>query len=118
MKKRKGKSLRRKARREAADAAAESTPRTFHSPLLLVARGKNAVAVVRRMMGPTFGSDAPPGTIRGDFALSNRFNLVHGSDSEESAEHEISLFFGDEPLIETDQSDLSWVYDTSGGDLV
>jgi nucleoside-diphosphate kinase len=56
------------------------------SPIVaMVLEGKNAVEVVREMMGMTFGSESPPGTIRGDYALSDRYNLVHGSDSVEAA---------------------------------
>ncbi|MDR2114946.1 MAG: nucleoside-diphosphate kinase [Planctomycetaceae bacterium] len=55
--------------------------------------GPEAVAVVRRLIGPTNGVEAPPGTIRGDFSLSNQQNLVHASDSTTSAEREIKIFF-------------------------
>lgn len=56
--------------------------------------GENAVAVVRAMMGPTNPADAPSGTIRGDLALDLTQNIVHGSDSVESAERELSIWFG------------------------
>ena len=52
-------------------------------------------AVVRRLMGPTNPADAEPGTIRGDYGLLVTENLVHGSDSAESAEREIAIFFPD-----------------------
>lgn len=55
-----------------------------------------AIAVVRRMVGPTNGIEAPAGTIRGDYSLSNQLNLVHASDGPESAKREIAIFFGDE----------------------
>jgi nucleoside-diphosphate kinase len=58
-----------------------------------VLEGNEAVEVVRRLIGPTNGVEAPPGTIRGDFSLSNQQNLVHASDSVASAEREINLFF-------------------------
>jgi nucleoside-diphosphate kinase len=58
-----------------------------------VLEGVEAVAVVRRMIGPTDGTDAPAGTIRGDFSLSKQRNLVHASDSPESAQREIGIFF-------------------------
>lgn len=58
-----------------------------------VLEGKGAVGVVRKMMGATFGFDAEPGTIRGDFSSSTSYNLVHGSDSPEAAAREIELFF-------------------------
>jgi len=64
------------------------------SPVLVLAiRGKNAIAISRKMMGATFGSNAEAGTIRGDFGVSNSFNLIHGSDSPEAAERELGLFF-------------------------
>jgi hypothetical protein len=59
------------------------------SPVLVLAvRGIGAIAICRKMMGATFGSKAEPGTIRGDFGVSNSFNLIHGSDSPEAAERE------------------------------
>ena len=56
--------------------------------------GEQAVPVLRTMMGPTDPAQAPPGTIRGDFGTIITENLVHGSDSPESAERELALFFG------------------------
>jgi nucleoside-diphosphate kinase len=63
---------------------------------VVVARveGDQAVSVVRELMGPTDPADAPPGTIRGDFGEVITQNLVHGSDSPESAKRELDLFFG------------------------
>jgi nucleoside-diphosphate kinase len=66
--------------------------------LALVAEGEGAIKTVRTTMGATNPADAAPGTIRGDLALSMPDNLVHGSDSPESAEREIGLWFGSEPL--------------------
>lgn len=84
------------------------------SPVLVLAlRGKNAIAVVRKMMGATFGSKAEPGTIRGDYAVSDGYNLVHGSDAPESAAFEIELFFRREEILDYPMADTSWVYDTS-----
>jgi nucleoside-diphosphate kinase len=57
-------------------------------------RGEGAIRVVRSLMGATNPADAAPGTIRGDLALSMPDNLVHGSDSPESAKRELGLFFG------------------------
>ena len=56
--------------------------------------GEGAIKVMRRLMGATNPAEAEPGTIRGDLALSMPDNLVHGSDSPESAERELQLFFG------------------------
>jgi nucleoside-diphosphate kinase len=63
---------------------------------VIVARvsGEQAVSVVRALMGPTDPAAAPPGTIRGDFGTVVTENLVHGSDSPESAKRELDLFFG------------------------
>jgi nucleoside-diphosphate kinase len=83
-----------------------------------VLEGKGAVAVVRKMMGATFGPNAEPGTIRGDFGMSNRFNLVHGSDAPEAAEREIALFFRPEELIDWQPAAQPWVYDFSTGDVI
>jgi len=64
------------------------------SPIIALAlRGPGAVAVSRSLMGKTFGNEADPGTIRGDFGNSRSYNLIHGSDSLESAEREIGIFF-------------------------
>ena len=62
--------------------------------LALVLEGEGAVALVRTTIGATDPADAAPGSIRGDLALSMPDNLVHGSDSPESAEREIGLWFG------------------------
>lgn len=64
---------------------------------VVVARvtGENAISVWRDLMGPTDPADAPPGTIRGDFASVITENVVHGSDSPESADRELKLFFGE-----------------------
>ncbi|OGO02271.1 MAG: nucleoside-diphosphate kinase [Chloroflexi bacterium RBG_13_54_8] len=64
-----------------------------------VIEGRNAVEVVRRMMGETDPIKAAPGTIRGDFGLEIQENLVHGSDSEENAQKEISLFFHEKEIL-------------------
>jgi nucleoside-diphosphate kinase len=56
--------------------------------------GEGAISIVRKLMGATNPANAPPGTIRGDLALSMPDNLVHGSDSPESAARELKLFFG------------------------
>ncbi len=60
----------------------------------MVLVGPDAVPVVRKLMGATNPKDAAPGTIRGDFGLTLDANIVHGSDSPESAEREIAIFFG------------------------
>ena len=86
------------------------------SPVLVLAlRGLGAIAICRKLVGATFGSAAEPGTIRGDFGVSNSFNLIHGSDGPESAKHELSLFFGAGELVEYERAAEGWIYDLSGG---
>ncbi len=82
---------------------AEHVDKAFYPPLrdfvtsgplvAMVLEGDTAVEVVRGINGATDGRKAAPGTIRGDYSLSNRENLVHGSDSPESAEREIGIWF-------------------------
>jgi nucleoside-diphosphate kinase len=72
---------------------------TSSPTLALVVEGASAVSVVRTTMGATNPQDSAPGTIRGDFALAMPDNLVHGSDSPESAEREIGLWFSDDELV-------------------
>ncbi len=86
------------------------------SPVIVIAlEGKDAIAISRKMMGATFGSKAEPGTIRGDFGVSNSFNLIHGSDSAESAHRELGLFFKPDELLEWKPATLGWIYDMSKG---
>lgn len=75
----------------------------------LVWEGREAVTVGRNLMGVTDGAKAPPGTVRGDFALSVQNNLVHGSDSAENAALEISLWFTPEELVSFTSTDASWI---------
>ena len=66
----------------------------------MVIEGDNAVSVARKMIGPTDGREAPPGTIRGDYALSKQANVVHASDSPENAYREISILFKQEEIYD------------------
>jgi nucleoside-diphosphate kinase len=75
----------------------------------IVLAGREAVAVGRSLMGLTDGAKAPPGTIRGDLALSVQNNLVHGSDSLENAALEIALWFKPEELLGYESVDAKWV---------
>ncbi|MBM4083809.1 MAG: nucleoside-diphosphate kinase [Planctomycetes bacterium] len=86
--------------------------------VVAVLQGKNVIEIARRLMGATFGSKAEPGTIRGDFGMSNRFNLIHGSDSRESFEREMPLFFSKDETVDCPPADLTWVYDLSGPEPV
>ena len=79
--------------------------------VVFVVEGSRAISVVRKLMGKTFGFEAEPGTIRGDFGVSNQFNLVHGSDSPESAQEEIRRFFADADLLEYPMTDDAWLAD-------
>ena len=96
----------RRVDRELADRHyAEHVDKAFYPPLrdfvisgpmvAAILEGDEAVEVVRAINGATDGRKAAPGTIRGDLSLSNRENLVHGSDSPESAEREIAIWFPD-----------------------
>jgi nucleoside-diphosphate kinase len=86
------------------------------SPVIVLAlAGKDVINISRKMMGATFGSKAEPGTIRGDFGVSNSFNLIHGSDSLESAQRELGLFFKADELVDWTPTLQSWVYDMAKG---
>ena len=67
----------------------------------MVIEGEDAVSVVRKMIGNTDPKEAPPGTIRGDYALSKAENVIHASDSEEKAKREMSIFFNENELIKS-----------------
>ena len=85
------------------------------SPVLVLAlEGVGAITVCRSPMGATFGSQAAAGTIRGDFGVSNSFNLIHGSDSPEAATKELALFFNEGEILDWDRANEGWVYDLSG----
>lgn len=75
----------------------------------MVWEGDNAVAQARALIGKTNSLEADPGTIRSDYALHTRFNLVHGSDSVESAEREIGIFFNTDELVTYDKAIQSWI---------
>ena len=100
----------------------------FYEPLLdfmtagpvvvMALEGKDAIAVIRGMLGTTFGPDAPGGTIRGDFGMSKRYNLVHGSDSPEAAATELGLFFDAGELADYELRMYPWIYDISTGEII
>lgn len=75
----------------------------------MVWEGDNAIALCRLLIGKTNALEAAPGTIRSDFAVHTRFNLIHGSDSAESAEREISIFFREEELVAYDKAIQAWI---------
>ena len=73
--------------------------------------GENAVQVCRNMMGKTNPQDSAPGTIRGDYCLVTGLNIIHGSDSPESAAREIGIFFKPEELVEYTKDSDKWLYE-------
>ncbi len=105
-----GMKLMRISRELAEEHYAPHKEKPFYPPLLeyitsgpvvvLVLQGPRCIAIARTLMGATFGYEAAPGTIRGDFGASRSFNLVHGSDSSESAAKEIALYFRDDELLD------------------
>lgn len=82
------------------------------SPIVAaVFEGTNAVAAARQTMGVTRPTEAAPGTIRGDFGLEVGRNLVHGSDSPESAEREIGIFFEGQPIATWARDTDKWIFE-------
>ncbi len=81
------------------------------SPVVVLAlRGLEAVEVVRTMTGPTVGRYAQPGTIRGDFSMSVQENIVHASDSVETADIELKRFFNKNEIFEYEQLTFANLY--------
>lgn len=80
------------------------------SPVVVgVLEGPDAVSVARTMMGVTNPRQAAPGTIRGDYGLDIGFNIIHGSDGQEAAQREISIFFAPAELVSYDRAADRWV---------
>ena len=79
--------------------------------IAMVIEGKNAVKLVRDMMGKTNPQESQPGTIRGDYAIDLGRNIIHGSDSIQSAEREIGLFFRQEELCNYRTENEKWIYE-------
>jgi nucleoside-diphosphate kinase len=75
----------------------------------MVLEGENIVPVVRSMMGATNPADSAPGTIRGDYAMTIDKNIIHGSDSPESAKREISIFFKEEEIVAYKKAAEEWI---------
>lgn len=79
------------------------------SPLVaMVVEGNEVIRVVREMLGPTNGSKAPSGTIRGDFGSSRQMNLVHASDGPEAAAREMALYFKPEEIVPYEPTLTPW----------
>ncbi len=123
-----GLKLMRFSRELAAEMYQMHQGKDFYEPLVefitaspavaIVLEGNSAVKVVRKMLGATFGPDAEVGTIRGDFGMSKRYNLVHGSDSTESASREISLLFKPDELLDYQIVAQKWVYASLDGNAI
>ena len=77
----------------------------------LVWEGDNAVLTGRKMLGATKPFDSEPGTIRGDFCIDVGRNVIHGSDSVESANKEIALWFTEEEIVSWEDHSAKWVYE-------
>jgi len=81
------------------------------SPILvMVWEAGGVIEIARKLIGATFGYAAEPGTIRGDFSCSRGYNIIHGSDSFESAKKEIELFFSPEEIFDYDFPHANWIY--------
>lgn len=98
---------------------AEHKGKVFYEPLLdfissgpvfaMVWQGDNVIALTRALIGKTDAIDALPGTIRSDFAVHTNFNLIHGSDSAENAERELSNFFSPNELLNYEHTIQRWI---------
>lgn len=98
---------------------AEHVGKPFYPPLVdfvtsgpvfaMVWQGEQVIGLTRAMIGKTNALEAAPGTIRSDFAVHTNFNLIHGSDSPESAEREIGIFFGPDELMAYEQTIGQWI---------
>lgn len=75
----------------------------------MVWEGDDAVAAARHLIGKTSGIEAAPGTIRGDYAIHTNYNLIHGSDSHDSAVREIGIFFAEDELLDYEKVIQVWI---------
>ncbi|HJE02223.1 nucleoside-diphosphate kinase [Staphylococcus auricularis] len=100
---------------------AEHTDKPFYNDLVsfitsapvfaMVLEGEDAVKVARHIIGETNPSEATPGTIRGDLGLTVGRNIIHGSDSVESAEKEINLWFNEDEISDYESPQDAWLYE-------
>ncbi len=81
--------------------------------LVMVWEADGVIDMARRLMGATFGYAADAGTIRGDLGCSGRYNLIHGSDSPESAQQEINLHFKPDEILDYGLNNAPWIYGTT-----
>ncbi|MCX7027593.1 MAG: nucleoside-diphosphate kinase [Spirochaetes bacterium] len=77
--------------------------------IAMVLEGEEAIALLRRLCGSTKPLEASPGTIRGDYAMHTNFNIIHASDSPESARREIGLFFAEEEILDWKDGNDVWI---------
>ena len=75
----------------------------------IMIEGDNCIEIVRKLVGATNGAKAEPGTIRGDFSTGIDFNLIHASDSEDSAAYEIPIFFEEKEIMSYERADKVWL---------
>ncbi len=97
---------------------AEHKGKDFYEPLLkymtsspvimMILERENAIAALRKLAGPTNVDEAAPGTIRGDYGVITRRNLIHASDSSESAEREMALFFSEDEIVPFEDGNSRW----------
>jgi len=78
--------------------------------LVMVLEAEGVISMSRKLMGKTFGNEAEPGTIRGDFGACRGYNLIHGSDAPETAEYEMGLYFKPEEIVDYNFADENWLY--------
>lgn len=76
----------------------------------MVWEGENVISTARTLVGATNPAESAPGTIRGDFGVTVAKNIIHGSDSQESAEREIGLWFKEEELTTYEKTTATWIY--------
>lgn len=84
---------------------------TSSPALAMVIKGEDATSVIRKMVGATNPQEADLGTIRGDFAMDMGRNIIHASDSPDSAEREIALFFNEDEICDYSIADNIWIYE-------
>ena len=108
------------SQKQASQLYAAHVEKAFYKPLVkyissspmfvMILEADGVIDITRKMMGATFGYYAEMGTIRGDFSSSERYNLIHGSDSVESAQQEIKLFFAPNEIVDYNFTDSLWLY--------
>ena len=75
-----------------------------------ILEGPDAVSIVRKLVGATNPQEAPPGTIRGDYVINTTYNIIHASDSAESSEREIPIFFSGEEILQYELNQKKYLF--------